>query len=185
MAETDANPEQPLTTGQVPTGLEPPDDAPQTAGEDQVVSWTASEFVAHEKSAGWYGGLIIAALLLSALVFLITRDAVSVGVVIVAALLLSVYAAHQPRQLEYRIDRRGIAIGSKYRTYDEFKSFSIVPEGAFSSIVFIPLKRFGPALTIYYDPADEEKILAVLANQLPFDQARRDMVDSLMRRIRF
>jgi hypothetical protein len=99
--------------------------------------------------------------------------------------MLGFYAAHQPRQLEYEIGRRGLSIGGKYHGYDEFKSFSILPEGAFSSIVFMPLKRFAPPITIYYAPEDEEKILAVLSGSLPYEEPRRDAVDSLMKRIRF
>jgi hypothetical protein len=41
----------------------------------------------------------------------------------------------------------------------------VVPEGAFNSIVFMPLKRFAVPLSIYYDPKDEDKIIAVLSAQ--------------------
>lgn len=161
-------------------------DSEQNPDKDsQSLSWTASEFVHHEKSVGWYLSLVIIAVLIAAGVFLLTRDIVSVVVVIVAAGVLAFYASHQPRQLEYTADQNGIQIGHKFRSYDEFKSFSVVPEGAFSSIVFMPLKRFAPATTIYYPPEDEDKILAILSNQLPYEEPRRDAVDNLMRRIRF
>lgn len=153
--------------------------------DNQAVTWTASEFIHHNKAASWYLGLGVATVLLAALIFLITRDVVSTAVIIVAGLLLGVYAARPPRQLEYRIDQRGVFIGHKHYGYDDFKSFTVVPEGAFSSIVFMPLKRFALALTIYYAPEDEEHIMAVLAGRLPFEEPRRDAVDSLMRRIRF
>lgn len=153
--------------------------------DSQGITWTASEFVHHDKSASWYGGLVISTVLLAGLIFLITKDAVSVAVVIIAGLVLGIYSTHRPRQLEYRVDQRGVFISNKYYSYDDFKSFSVVSEGAFSSIVFMPLKRFAPALTIYYAPEDEESIMALLADQLPFEEPRRDAVDSLMRRIRF
>jgi len=180
------SPEAPEPTEQPqPADPAPPEDASPGDGGDQSVAWTASEFVAHDKSAGWYALLAMAGLLLAALIFVLTRDVVSVAVVITAGLLLGVYGAHKPRQLEYRIDGRGVGIGQKYYGYHEFKSFSVVPEGAFASIVFMPLKRFAVPTTIYYAPDDEEKILAVLSNQLPFEEHRRDAVDGLMRRIRF
>lgn len=154
-------------------------------GRSQSVTWTASEFVAHEKSADWYVLLILGTLLLAALVFFLTKDFISVGVVVVAGLLLAVYGAHQPRQLEYLVDNRGIGIGQKHFTYDEFKSFSVAPEGALSSLVFMPLKRFAVPTTIYYAPDDEERILSILSDHLPLEEHRADAVDSLMRRIRF
>ncbi|PIZ63306.1 hypothetical protein COY17_00815 [Candidatus Saccharibacteria bacterium CG_4_10_14_0_2_um_filter_52_9] len=152
---------------------------------DSSISWTASEFVAHHKSAGWYGLLALAAAGIAGLILFITHDGISVAVVIVAALLLAVYAARQPRQLQYRLDGQGIIIGDKHYGYHEFRSFSVLPEGAFSSIVFMPLKRFAPPISIYYAPEDEDGILNLLSERLPFEQARRDAVDSLMRRIRF
>jgi hypothetical protein len=153
--------------------------------DDGSITWTASEFVAHDKSVGWYVALAICTLILAALAFLSTRDKTSVGVIVIAGFLLGVYAARSPRQLEYRLDRQGISVGNKHRPYDEFRSFSLAREGAFSSIVLMPLKRFAVPLTLYYAPTDEEQIVAILVDQIPFEEHRLDAVDSLMRRIRF
>jgi len=129
--------------------------------------------------------LAAATILIAVLVFILNRDKFSTGVIIIAGLLLGIYASHQPRQLEYEINQNGIGIGGKYHSYDEFKSFSVVPEGAFSSIVFMPLKRFGVPLTIYYAPNDEDTILDVLSDQLPFEAHHFDLIDSILKRIRF
>ena len=158
---------------------------PETENSPETVSWTASEFVAHHKTAGWYVMLVVAAAAIAVAIYLITRDYISVGVVIGAAIILGIYGSHQPRQLEYKLDQRGIEIGPKRWSYNEFRCFSVIPDGAFSNIVLMPLKRFAAPISIYYDPEDEERILAVLNKQLPFEQARRDALDSLLRRIRF
>lgn len=155
------------------------------ADNAREITWTASEFVAHEKSAGWYGLLGLAAVAVAALVYLITRDYVSVSVVVVGAVVLGFYGATKPRQLEYRLDQQGLSIGAKRYTYNEFRSFAVVPEQAFSSIIFMPLKRFAVPIAIYYAPDDEERILGLLADRLPFEEAPRDAVGNLMRRIRF
>jgi uncharacterized membrane protein len=151
----------------------------------EAIEWTASEFVHHDKSAGWYAALGLVAILGAALVYLISRDAVSVAVVIVAAALLGYYGTHQPRQIEYHLDGQGLQVGTKHYTYGEFRSFAVVPEHAFASIVFMPLKRFAVPVTIYFSPDDEDKILNLLSDRLPFEQPPRDAVGSLMRRIRF
>lgn len=152
---------------------------------DGSIRWTASEFIAHHKSPGWYLALTGAAIVLAALVWLVTKDTISAAVVIVGALLLAVYGARQPRQLEYQLGQQGLAIGQKQYGYHEFRSFAIVPEGAFNSIVFAPLKRFSPLISIYYAPEDEEKIVALLADRLPMEARKKDMIDRLMWRIRF
>ena len=166
--------------------------ATETAGNDQDkadtlqdVTWTASEFIAHDKTAGWYIGLMAVAILLAAAIYLLTSDPVSAAVIIVAALFLAYYGSHKPRQLEYHLDSEGIKVGERHYGYDAFRSFSVVPEGAFSSIVFMPLKRFALPLTLYYAPDDEEKIVSLLVDRLPLEEHRPDAVDSLMRRIRF
>jgi len=182
-APPDTAPEQP--PAQVPTGLKEDQPEPEDGGSEEPISWTASEFVAHEKSTGWYLMLMIAAVLIGALVYLVTKDIISVGVVMVAALLLGIYGTHKPRQLEYRLDAQGINIGDKHYAYDHFRSFSVVPEGAFHSIVFMPLKRFSVPISIYYAPEDEDKIADMLTHRLPFEEARLDNTDRLMRRIRF
>jgi hypothetical protein len=162
-----------------------PPTTPTDTDSGRAVTWSASEFVAHEKSTGWYVSLGVGALLVAGLAFVITRDFVSVGVVIISALILGVYGARQPRQLDYRLNNRGLSIGPKHYDYNEFRSFMIMPEGAFSSIVFMPHKRFAPSLTIYYPPDDEQAIVGILDNQLPSEEGKRDAIDHLLHRIRF
>jgi hypothetical protein len=160
-------------------------ETPPATTAPSEISWTASEYVHHAKTGGWYLALAVCAVLVAGLVYLISHDWVSVGVVIAAAAVFGSYGSRQPRQLDYHLDGQGIGIGPKRYRYGEFKSFSVIPEGAFSSITFMPLKRFSPPISIYYAPEDEEKILALLSQYLPFEEPRRDAVDSFMRRIRF
>jgi hypothetical protein len=159
---------------------------PDYAGEaDEVITWTASEFIAHHKTSGWYTLLILASVAAAVVIWLLTKDIVSALVVVFASGILATYATRKPRQLSYQVDRSGLTIGIKHYGFDEFRSFSIVPEGAFSSIVFTPLKRFGTLVTIYYDPQDEERIIDALSLRLPHEERRPDPIDGMMRRIRF
>lgn len=153
--------------------------------DPEAITWTASEYIAHAKSFGWYAALGGGAVVFAAIVFLVTRDVVSTAVVLVAALLLGIYAGRPPRQLEYRIDRTGIGVGQKRFGYGDFRFFSIMDEGAFSSIVFMPLKRFAVPTTIYYAPQDEDRIVGLLSDKLPMENRNHDAVDRLMHRIRF
>jgi len=157
----------------------PAPDAPDS------VSWTASEFIAHDKSASWYLGLAVAAAILAFFVYVITRDFVSVAVVVAAGVIFGIYAAHRPRQLEYKLDHQGLTVGNKRYAFSQFRSYSVVPEGGISSITFMPLKRFGAPLSIYYPHEEEKKIMAVLGGSLPYEEPRRDTVDSLVKKIRF
>jgi hypothetical protein len=160
-------------------------DAHVTTQEDGAISWTASEFIAHEKSSSWYVTLALVAAIAAAIVFGFTRDIISSVVILVSAGAFGFYGARQPNQLQYVMNDHGIGIGTKFLPYENYRSFAIAQEGAFSSIVLYPLKRFATLATIYYAPEDEEAIIQVLSDRLPFEEHTPDAVDRLMKRIRF
>lgn len=162
----------------------PPNQSVQPA-QTGAITWTASEFVAHHKSGGWYALLTAGAVVASIVVFLVTKDIVSAVVILLAALGFGVVAARKPRELAYQLDDRGLVVGARQYGYESFRSFSVLQEGAFSSIVFTPLKRFAPLITIYYDPADEQSIVELLSYYLPLEPRNNDPIDRLMWRIRF
>jgi hypothetical protein len=151
----------------------------------EEIRWTASEFIAHEKSAGWYGLLALAGLAAASLDYLITRDLFSTAVILFAAVAFGVFAGRQPRTQEYGLSRQGIQVGLKSYNFQDFKTFSVAEEGAIASIIFMPLKRFMPPLTLYVAPDMEDQVVDYLSAFLPFEQHKADAVDSLLRRIRF
>lgn len=161
--------------------------APQSApvATSGGISWTASEFIAHQKSGGWYGLLTLGAIAVAVIIWFITKDIVSTVVILFAALALGVYGRHQPRELDYHLDDRGLTIAQKHYPYAGFRSFAVMVEGAITSIVFMPLKRFQPLITIYYDPQDEEAIVNLLSDRLPMEERKQDALERLMWRIRF
>ena len=149
------------------------------------LTWTASEFIAHEKSPGWFGLLALGTILLAGVVYFLTRDKITTGIIIFAAICLGAYSIRKPKVQTYAIDSRGLRIGEKLYSFQGFKSFSIAEEGAIASIVLLPLKRFMPPLTVYVAPDMEDQIIGFLAELLPLEQHRQDAVDGLLKRIRF
>ena len=149
------------------------------------ITWTEAEFVAHHKSLSWYMLLGLAAVVIAVLVYIYNHDVVSVIVVIAAAVFFGIVANRQPRTLEYMVDDNGLQIGAKKYDYDIFRSFSIVDEGSVSGLVFQPLKRFMPLVTVYYQPHNEKAIVDVVSKHLPLDNSHNDAIDNLMRRIHY
>lgn len=158
--------------------------APSQANED-TIDWTAAEFIDHEKTSSWYGTLALVALVAAILAYLLTKDKLTTAIVILAAILLGVSAARKPQAQHYSLAPEGVLVGSKAYYYHDFKTFSIAKEGANTIVVFMPLKRFMPPLTIYVLPELEDKVTDFLASYLPFAEHKTDAVDNLMRRIRF
>ena len=150
-----------------------------------TLTWTASEFIDHEKGAGWYALLTLAGIALAGVVYFLTKDILSTAVVLFAALAFGVFAARKPQVQNYSLTSRGLQVGARMYSFQNYKNFSIVPEGAVISIVFMPLRRFMAPLTVYVMPDMEDQVIDFLGGVLPFEQYRTDAVDGLLRRIHF
>jgi hypothetical protein len=165
------------------------DDPTTTAQRDEPLpeglTWTASEFVAHDKSTRWYGALFLGGGVAAVLIYFLTKDKITTGIIIFALLVFGIFAARKPRSAQYALSAQGLQIGNKTYYLHDFKTFSIVDEGSAASIVFMPLKRFMPPLTIYVTADIEDKVVDFLSAYLPLSEHRADAVDSLLRRIRF
>lgn len=158
--------------------------APATAAPDSV-SWTASEYIAHHKSARWYAMLGLVAFGIALLVWFATRDVISAVVVLAGAGVLGGYGARQPRELQYQLDLNSLSIGAKVYSLDAFRSFTVDDQQAIANVNLLPLKRFAPGLSIYFATEDEDAIIDILALRLPIEEHQPDPIDRLMRHIRF
>ena len=153
-------------------------------GEDEV-SWSASEYISNPKNSGWFLMLGFAVIVISTAIYLITHDIVSVVVIVLIGVAVGVFAAREPRTLKYKVGGSGVQLGLKFYPYQEFKSFSVIADDAFSHISLSPLKRFMPPLSLHYSPEDEDKILKMLADYLPYEEPKRDFIENFTRKIRF
>ena len=149
------------------------------------ISWSASEFIAHQKTALWYVVLGSVSAVVTLVVFVITRNILSGIVVAFACIAMGVLAAKKPSTQNYQISEDGINVGTRQYDYSIFKSYSIIDDGAVSCIWLRPLKRMMPTVVMYYAPDDEQKIMDFLDNFLPQEDRVHDLVERVSRRIRF
>lgn len=161
-----------------------PQPEPGSSQDDTKIIWTASEFMDHDKSAGWYIRLAAVAVVVAGISFVVFDVITSVMILFVATV-FGIYARRKPRQLEYQLDASGLSIASKHFQYGSFRAFSLVDEGSFTSITFLPMKRFGLLITAYFDPQDEDRIVDLIGQHLPLEPRDPDAIDRLMSRIRF
>lgn len=194
-------PESPQQTTQAPQGTpgwqyKPGAATPDLPGQEPVslhaaavsvqpVQWSASEFIDHQKNFGWYLLLAGAALFLTGALFVVTHDKLSAGIMLAIFIIFGVGAARRPRTLTYQVDGTGIHIGSKSYAYREFRSYSTDDDGVAGSIDLMPLKRFMPPISLYFDRKDEPAIIQVIGGHLPLVKAKKDTLDRFLLRIRF
>ena len=164
---------------------EQPTDSPQ-ATDAPIVSWSASEFVAYHKNAGWYVSMFFVVLLLAVIVFLITGgDFISAGSTVLIGILFLAYATRKPRVLTYTITSDGVQVGDKQYSFSELRSFAVIDEGTLRSIMLLPTQRFKPAISMYYEPDAEQQIIETLGGYLPLEERQQELIDKFMHKIRF
>ncbi len=173
--------QQPVADTSTPAESGPVPDA-QTGAQ---ITWTASEFIDHAKSADWYLALAVVAVVMAAGIYLLFRDLITSIVILVAAVAFGSYGRRQPRQLEYALDMQGLSIAGKFFPYNLFRSFAVIDEDHFASIALLPLKRFGFLTTVYFDPSDEDAIIDIISQHLPLEPRNSDLMDRFLKRIRF
>lgn len=150
------------------------------------VSWTASEFIAYQKDAGWYIKAFLALVVIAGLSYFITSgDIASVIIIVIVLGVFISFASRQPRTLTYEVTNKGLQVGEKLYAYNTLKSFAVIDEGNINSIDLIPLKRFMPAVSIYFDPKDETAIVQALGEFLPKEDRQQAPIDKFMHKIRF
>jgi hypothetical protein len=162
-----------------------PDDAgPAHTQAATGFAWQAPEFIEHPHGSGWYLMLAIGTIIIAGLVYLTSKDAFATVTVAVVGVIVGIFAKHKPTIVDYELGSRSLRINGKDYPYSGYKSFTILQEGALSSINLHPLKRLMPPITAYFNPDDEEKVLAAVGDHLPYEQRPMDAVDRLSRRLR-
>jgi len=149
------------------------------------VQWSASEYISHEKSTMWYFSLFSFGLVTTVIVYLLTKDILASVAILVGCVSMGIYAGRKPSVKNYTINEKGIQVDDMFHPYDKFRSFSVVEEGAIDSIWLKPFKRTSPTVVMYFAPAEEQKIVDVIANFLPHEQRELDAVDRFSKKIRF
>jgi hypothetical protein len=151
----------------------------------RAVNWTASEYIDHKQGFGWFASLVLATLLLAGLVYVLTHDYFAVAVIVLVGIIVGIFARRTPKELHYHLSADGLKIEEKLYPLGQFKSFAIIQEGPICNLEFVPLKRFMPPVSAYFETADTKRIIAVLEDFLPYEERRLDGVERLSRRLRF
>lgn len=148
------------------------------------ISWEASEYVHNAKGALWVVGFLAttAALLVFAIWLQVWTFVV---LVVVMAIAMGYFAFRKPHIMQYRLTDDGIQINGKIYSYNDFRAFGILQDGAFFTMTLIPVKRLSPALSVYFAQGDGEQIVDIVGRHLPMENIKPDPLDTLMRRLRF
>jgi hypothetical protein len=146
--------------------------------------WEAPEFIAHPHGAGWFMELFLITIGLAALTYFLANDAFASVIIVILGIIVGVFATQQPNQAKYEISSDGLSVNGKFYSFSNYKSFTTVDEGAFSSVNLFPIKRFMPPLSVYFDASQAKKITDALGDSLPYEERKLDSIERLTRRLR-
>ena len=149
------------------------------------LSWSASEFINHEKQPSWYAILALGSIVVAGLMYLVTRDWISAIVVIFLAIVTAIYASAKPKTSHYSITAEGLLVNGQIHSYENFKSFSVIEETGLPFLQLLSRRRFMVPLNIYAPPDQIDKIVDSLTDYIAYDQKHPDFVDRLTKKIRF
>jgi hypothetical protein len=170
-----------------PQPIDPPLDEGELDDQDPLiepVSWDASEYIHHDRDGMWFIGFSIVTLLLVALSIFLLSNYFFTALIVTMAIALFIYARRPPRVEHYTLNSEGLGIGQKFYSFNQFRAFGVVEDGALYSVRLLPTARFGQALTIYFAENDGERIVDILGAYLPMENLRLDLLDVLLRRLR-
>jgi len=187
-------PETPWTykpdTGAPTSGLTPneaPEPKAQAAASPAQLSktWQAPEFADHVRNNGWYAAFFMGTVVIAAVVYLTTKEIFAVATTIILAILAGILLGREPRLINCEATDQGLKVDGKLYEYRNFKSFAIIQEGQMTSISLLPLKRFMPPVSAYFDIKDQDAIVSVIGEHLPYEARQADAIDRLSHRLRF
>jgi hypothetical protein len=152
--------------------------------DDQPVHWQAQEYIHREKNAIWFvtfGGVV--AILMALAIFVMNSLTFAILIPVMAAALV-VYSHRPPRLLDYTLSRQGLHINDHLYKFTEFKSFGVVHGDDEYSVRLIPVKRFQPAVSVYFPEEAGEAIVDMLGARLPMEELHLDIIDRIIRKLR-
>ncbi|OGL34772.1 hypothetical protein A3F38_00995 [Candidatus Saccharibacteria bacterium RIFCSPHIGHO2_12_FULL_48_21] len=167
-----------------PAAPNQPAAAPPTGDKDSI-TWTASEYYHHERGGSWYALLLVAMVVLAGATYLLTKDYFATGTIVLVGAIVGVFAGRKPKEVPYELSSSGLRVGDKLHLYSAFKSFSIIHGEGENSISLLPLKKFMPPVDAFFGAADEEKIIDILGQHLPYEERKVSGVDRLSHKLKF
>ena len=100
------------------------------------------------------------------------------------ALAVIVMARRSPLPIQYSISPKGIYVADRLYDFSEFRSFGVIQDSAGPYIMMLPVKRFSPGVTLYFDEKDGEKIVDMLGARLSLQDIQPDGLEKFIRFIR-
>lgn len=148
------------------------------------INWQALEFQKHAKSASWFAALwiVVGALVVVAI---LTKSILMAILVILAGLVVSLFAAKEPREFKFSLDEKSLTIDDRKYPLEEFASFWIFEEQEHNVISLMPAKTFKTRLRIILPKEHTSNSRLFLRAVISEEEQEESLVEALADWLRF
>lgn len=130
------------------------------------ISWLADEYEKRGEDTYWYLAVIgVATVLIILGIF--ARSYFFIILVVLASLMLFVYAHKEPRKISCTVSTKGIKVGNKFFDYKNLKSFWVFDKTSFKELSLETSWKLNQFIRIPLGDADIKAIKNILKGFLP------------------
>ncbi|MBP9667950.1 hypothetical protein KBD87_04060 [Candidatus Saccharibacteria bacterium] len=179
-----------MEPGLQPTETQPDSVVSQAAqpqavmSEDQTIQWQSPEYVSSVRTPMWYLVFWATVVVVMILAGFFMKSWSFVLLIPVMAFALTIYTHRPAHMMQYVVSPKGLYINEQVHVFDEFKSFSVLQDEALPTLVLTPVRRFRPAVTVHFPDEVGEQLVDFMGTQLPMEDARTDVFDTLVKKLR-
>lgn len=151
---------------------------------EKEIIWQAPEYLYREKDVSWYWlSIIITALLV--LISLWQRNFLFLVFVVIAEAMILFWAKEYPKNIEFKLDSKGIQIGNiKTYPFDDLEGYHLHEENDYAAELILKTRnRFNPFVKILVSiddiPAIKE-FLQIHLNEVEYDESLHDRISKII-----
>lgn len=157
--------------------------------EEILYQWQAPEFSYTHKPVGWYLAIafFFVGLCVLALIFLGSniQKIITITLLAVMAVATSVWANRKPKILDYTVTNYGLTVDKKNYSFDDFRAFYRYMDYSQPTIDMVPGKRYGTLVSMPLATPESDEIVETIAHMIPEIEHHEDIMDKIVRRLRF
>lgn len=149
------------------------------------MKWRAYEFIYYPKTSGWYlvNLLIVLTLILFALW---QKNFLLIIFLVIAEILVLVWANREPKELEFELNDKGIRVENNLQYYfNDLEGFAIKENEDLSEIFILQKTKFRPVVKIPLPKGLTFQVRNFMLKFLPEKEIEESFLDSLSKIIGF
>lgn len=153
-------------------------------GHERVVfSWTAPEYIQHQKGPRWYVGAAVLLLLLLGWGFYSGNWTMVVALIVFAVVYQYLHAYHPPKETHIKISELGISVGDMFYAFSHIQAFWIIYQHGLKTLNVRVSKNLFSDIIIQLGEQDPVEVRQYLVGQIPEWEGKEEKLSDLILRL--